>query len=160
LGRYDLQVARQPTTQKKSSAEKPRDKFAEIVAEGLAKGLTGPQIAKKLAKGDEKEAKKYRRRIRNMAYREQGRLKEAIAARAAGDLLMGVPGTVNAVVKRAHRGRMDAARTVLEATDVHNPRVKHEHSGDITVKLEMPRPRFDADADVVGIADADVVQDD
>lgn len=151
-------MARQPTKTNESSADKPRDKFAEAVAEGLAKGMTGPQIAKKLAKGDDKLAKKYRRRIRNMAYREQGRLKEAVAARAAGDLLMGVPGTVNAVVRRAQRGRMDAAKTVLEATGVHNPRVKHEHSGDITVKVDVPRPSFkdpDADTDVVGIEDAD-----
>lgn len=84
-------------------------------------------------------------------------LAQAIVMRAQSNLLMAVPGTTTAVAKRAQRGRMDAARTVLEATGVHNPRVKHEHSGEVKIKLDMPRPSFrsvDADGEIV---DADVV---
>lgn len=133
-----------------------RDHFAEAVAQGLANGLTPPQIATKLSKGDKRLAKNYRKRIRDMAYRNPGKLREAVARQAAGDLLMGVPGTVKATTRRAHRGRMDAARLVLEATGVHNPRVRHEHSGDIKITVDIPRPHF---ADTTSVADDLAIED-
>lgn len=135
-----------------------RTKFAEKVAYELAQGLTGPEVAHKLAKGNKKLAKKYRQKIRHMAYRDQEHLKEAVARQATGDTILGLNGTVAAVVKRAQRGRMDAAKVILEATGFHNPRVKHEHSGEVKITMNMARPTFNGDREE-GIVDATVVED-
>lgn len=53
---------------------------------------------------------------------------------------MELPAMGEALAKRAKRGRVDAIRLALEVTGVHNPRVRHEHSGDISISLKMPRP--------------------
>jgi hypothetical protein len=59
--------------------------------------------------------------------------------------------------RRASRGNPTAIRLLFEATGFHNTKVKHEHSGDITVKLEgipRPEPVVEEDHDIV---DAEVV---
>ena len=145
------------SSSQKSQYDLYMEKLADIVADGFSKGETGPQIAKRLAKGDKNLAAKYRKRIRALIYRNPDHLKEAVARQMQGDMLAGLPGTMTAVVKRAHRGRMDAAKVMLEASGFHNPRVKHEHSGDIKVTLDMPRPKFEQDV-VASIEDADVVE--
>lgn len=92
-----------------------------------------------------------------MAYRNPGRLKEAIARQAQGDMLMGLPGSVNALNRRAHKGNVPAIKLHLEASGLHNPRVKHEHSGEIKVTMDIPRPTMEQDA--IDIPEADVVED-
>lgn len=82
------------------------------------------------------------------------RIAQGVAAAAKVDLLVGLKPVVRAMVRRGARGRMDAARIILEASGFHNPRVKHEHSGEVTIKLDMPRPKFEQDE----IVDADVVE--
>lgn len=58
--------------------------------------------------------------------------------------------TTVAVGRRGRRGRIDAAKLIYETTGFHNPKVKHEHSGDINIKIDMPRPKFhDAEGSVV-----------
>lgn len=143
-----------PSPSNESSLEPSRFHLALVNA--MEKGLTVPEIARKLAPDDSDKRRNYRRKIRRMLAHDP-LLAQAIVMRAQSNLLMAVPGTTTAVAKRAQRGRMDAARTVLEATGVHNPRVKHEHSGEVKIKLDMPRPSFrsvDADGEIV---DADVV---
>lgn len=61
-------------------------------------------------------------------------------------LAVGLVPTVNALVRRAARGNVPAQKLVLEATGVHNPRVRHEHSGEITIKFDAPRPTFEGTA--------------
>jgi hypothetical protein len=69
-------------------------------------------------------------------------------------MLMDLGPVATAVGARAKRGRIDAAKLLMESTGFHNPRVKHEHSGDIKLTLNIPRPSFDGE-----VADADVVDD-
>ena len=76
-----------------------------------------------------------------------------VGLRAKGQMLVDLAPAVAAVGKRARRGRTDAAKIIMEATGFHNPKVKHEHSGEISVKLDIPRPQFDH-----GVSDAEVVE--
>lgn len=84
-------------------------------------------------------------------------MQKAIVERAQAQSLAAMPAAMNAAGKRAARGRMDAVKFLGEASGIHNPRVKHEHSGEVKIKLDMPRPMFrvDADLDDANIADAD-----
>lgn len=82
---------------------------------------------------------------------------QGIAEEARLHLMVGLPKASEALAARAGRGRPDAIKLMYEASGFHNPRVQHEHSGEIKVKLEMPRPKFDADAGHV--VDADVVDE-
>lgn len=138
--RYDPQVDGLPQNADQSALAEPT-RFHLALVNAMEKGLTVGEIAKKLAPDDPKKRKAYRGKIRRMLATDP-LLAQCIVTRAQSNLLMAVPGTTTAVAKRAQRGRMDAARTVLEATGVHNPRVKHEHSGDIKITLDMPRPAF------------------
>jgi hypothetical protein len=117
--------------------------------EAMDKGMTPPQIAKIMAKGDERKAKRLREKLRKMLANDPV-LKRAIMQHAQGTLMAGLPGATAAAVKRSHRGRMDAIRFVSESTGFHNPRVQHEHSGDIKITVDIPRPKF---ADTESVAD-------
>jgi hypothetical protein len=68
--------------------------------------------------------------------------------------MVGLVPATHALAGRAARGRPDAIKVLFEASGFHNPRVRHEHSGEIKIKLDMPRPAFGSDDEVV---DADVV---
>lgn len=58
-----------------------------------------------------------------------------------GGITEAIPEITEALVRRATRGRPDAIKLALEIAGIHNPRVSHEHSGDITVTLaSVPRP--------------------
>lgn len=128
-------VADLPAVQPKSSLTPVQDLITDYLAEGHPPG----KIARALAKGDEKKAKVWRRRIRNWSYGDVA-FQQALAMKAKGELILSVGETTKAVVKRAGRGRIDAAKLVYEASGFHNPRVQHEHSGDIKVTLDIPRP--------------------
>lgn len=86
--------------------------------------------------------------------RHDPRLVQEVASMAQGEMTVALGPAVVALGSRARKGRPDAIKLLFEATGFHNPRVKHEHSGDIKISLSMPRPKFDADATV---ADAEVV---
>ena len=75
----------------------------------------------------------------------------------AGGLMGELPAMGAALSRRAKRGRVDAIKLALEVTGVHNPRVKHEHSGDISISLNMPRPPV-VENNIVG-APAQAVED-
>lgn len=126
------------------------------LVEAMNKGMTTGQIAKKLAKGDEKRAKYWRDKIRKML-RDDPMLKRAIVQQASNNLIVGLPGATAAAVRRSHKGRMDAIKFVSESTGFHNPRVQHEHSGDIKITVDIPRPTF-ADTQSVADDEADEIE--
>lgn len=79
---------------------------------------------------------------------------------AMGELLSGLEGAAEALVRRAHRGRPDAIKLLFEATGFHNPRIKHEHSGDIKLTLDLPRPGVASPPGLPEpVVDADVVEE-
>jgi hypothetical protein len=84
-----------------------------------------------------------------------------IASTAKSQMVMDLLPATKALGRRAKKGRPDAIKLLFEASGFHNSKVKHEHSGDIAVTLNMPRPpaRVDHEADP-DIVDAEVVEDD
>jgi hypothetical protein len=127
-----------------------------VIIDALESGETVPKLAMRLAKGDKKKAKSLRVKLHRLVQKDKA-LQEGIYNRARSNLVAGLPSATQAAVKRAGRGRMDAVKFVAESTGFHNPRVQHEHSGDIKVSLDMPRPKFEQD--VIDVPEADVVED-
>ena len=89
--------------------------------------------------------------------RGDDRFHAMVSAAAHGEMVEGLIPATQALGKRAARGRPDAIKLLFEASGFHNPRVKHEHSGDINIHLDMPRPERVVDEDQV--VDAEVVDD-
>lgn len=151
---YTMQVA-SPSTDliQSSAADLKRQKFHDALIEALDRGMKPPDIAKALAKGDKAKAKRLRQRIWK-TIRSDAEFHRRLGERAKGQMVVDMLPAVNAVGKRAARGRMDAAKLLLEATGVHNPRIKHEHTGEIKVSLDLPRPDFVEATVVEDITDA------
>lgn len=130
------------------------------IIDRLEKGQSIQGMAVELAKGDKAKARRYREKLRRMLAKDPI-LKRAIMERSRDTLVAGLPGAMQAAVKRSHRGRMDAVRFVSESTGFHNPKVKHEHSGEVKITVNVPRPKFadtESVADDMAIEDADVVE--
>lgn len=113
------------------------------------------EIAAKLAGQDMAKRKRLRSRIRHMI-RNDPKFAVAVGVEARAQMLTDLGPATTALGKRAKRGRPDAIKLLYEASGFHNPKVQHEHSGDIKITLDIPRPPKRVDAD---IADADVIED-
>jgi hypothetical protein len=134
-------------------------RFIEIVVEALMAGLKPADIAR-LATEDRKKRKHLRKKIWRWL-EGNPHLQQAIGQRAQAMMVSGLPAASEALMKRASRGRPDAIKLAFEASGFHNPRVKHEHSGDIKISLDMPRPKPVAQpaTDDEDIVDAEVVDE-
>lgn len=157
-------MANLPEPTKKSSLSKKEQKDRRKVGELLADGMPYTKIALKMAKGDEKKAKMWRQKIRRWAASDE-HIQQYIGDCTKGSIVLGLPGASNALVKRAHRGRVDAIKLMFEASGFHNPRVQHEHSGDIKVSIDLPRPApvedgpGNSSVDGPEVVDAEVVEE-
>lgn len=141
-----------------SSAELDKHKeMLELIADQIAAGRKPGEIARRLAPNDSRKRKYWRSRIRNMLY-DDPNLALALSKRAKASALTDLVPAVEAMGSRARRGRMDAVKGIMETTGFHNPRVKHEHSGDIKLTLEIPRPSLNGEAETEA-TDAEVVDD-
>jgi hypothetical protein len=149
-------MANLPATTHSETDLDPRQRFRENIADLLAEGWTIGRIASKMHPNDRRLAKNLRKRIRDMSYTDPKFAME-VAGRAKGQMLLDLNGTAAAVGARAKRGRVDAAKLLMESTGFHNPRIKHEHSGDIKLTLNIPRPSFDGSAQ--DVTDAEVVEE-
>lgn len=158
-----LEMANLPAPPNKSSQPTLDPKRAKI-ASLLAGGVSHKTIARKLAKGDPKKAKVWREKLRRWMMTDEA-FQQAVAAGAMAELRLAVPATTQALIDVAtKRKRVDAIKLTFEASGFHNPRVQHEHSGEIQVSLNIPRPGKqealnpgkDAESPVV---DAEVVDD-
>jgi hypothetical protein len=134
------------------------EKFRNAVLEAFWSGQTPNQLAKRVYPTDKVKRTGLRARIWKLAETD-GELARRIHARAHIALLAGLGPATTALARRSERGNVPAIKLLYEASNYHNPRVQHEHSGEITVKLDMPRPKFVADGavDSTAIEDADVV---
>lgn len=134
-----------------------------IVLAALADGKTAPQIARRLAKGDRKKAQQIRAKLRRWAC--QPEFRQAIFDVANGNMILALPGVTDAALTRAALyGKPDSVKLVWEATGFHNPKVSHEHSGDIQLHINIPRPERTQDTlgpgkDPESYVDADVVEE-
>lgn len=131
------------TPTKTDDSEVELSKFETYVIDKLSKGLTPPEIARKLAPDNRELRKKIRRKVYYMLQKDaviQKRLRD----RAQAEVLMGMVPAAKGLAKRGTR-RTDAAKLVFEMTGLHSTRVDHKHSGDVKITLDIPRPKF-ADA--------------
>jgi hypothetical protein len=65
----------------------------------------------------------------------------AAALAARGQMILALPGITEALIKRAQRGRPDAIKLIFEASGFHNPKMQHEHSGEVDLRIvQVPRP--------------------
>lgn len=118
------------------------------------------EVAKKLAKGNDKVAKRWRQRWR--AWMMQEEFQGMIAEMSMAQLRGGVPAIVDALVRRASKGNVPAIKLALEASGFWSPRSQVEHTGEIAITLkgiERPALVVDEDNSVEGdIVEADVVE--
>jgi len=107
-------------------------------------------IARKLYPNDRKARLACYMRVRRRALSDQ-RVAQRIQEDAKINMMVALGPAVAALGGRAGRtGRTDAVKLLAEMSGFHNPRVQHQHSGEIKIKLELPRPEYDVpDADVV-----------
>lgn len=130
---------------------------AEKIVKLLIKGWTAQEIAEKLAPDKPKKQKTIRRQILRLASQNMDYI-QAQAEVSKGELLEVLPDVSAAVGKRGKRGRIDASKLIYETTGFHNPKVQHEHSGDITISLKgVPRPQTVETVDST-VEDAEVVE--
>jgi hypothetical protein len=85
------------------------------------------------------------------------RIAQGVGNYARAEMLMSLGEVSVALGRKARAGRVDAIKLLFEASGLHNPRVQHEHSGEVTIKVEMPRPKFVENDE--GVTDATVVED-
>jgi hypothetical protein len=136
-----------------------------VLVNHAANGRSPEDLARKLFPGSGRAPRRRRRNFVEECYglaAHDPRFQEAIATRARGQLIWHLNDVVQALVRRASTGgaRVDAMKLALEASGFHNPRVQHEHSGEITVKLDIPRPPvLDDEGRPEQVVDADVVED-
>lgn len=152
-------MASLPAPKTKSSLPAPTTAYKTKVAQLLVQGHTVYQIAKRVSNGDKRLASQLRNRIYYMAGSDeefQRIFATVLRGKASAE---GLPTAVAGQIKRSQRGRTDAAKLIMELTGFHNPKVSHEHSGDINIKLSLPRPELPEDADQPQVVDAEVVED-
>ena len=154
-----MDVASLPAPANKSSKklQTRRDTYRRLVK----RGFTATEIAKKLAPDDARRRKIIRGDVRYVIAHDE-EIQAMRAASIKGAFYEELDGVAEAVGRRARRGRIDAAKLMLEVTGIHNPRVKHEHSGDIKITLDLPRPPRQVDELSAGesfIPDVDVVEE-
>jgi hypothetical protein len=97
------------------------------------------EIARRLAPDDKREQKKIRAQVRRLAAMDpvfQARMGEL----AQGHLIMSLGTATRGLERAASRGRTEAIKLLFEATGFHVTKQKHEHTGEIKVKLDIPRP--------------------
>jgi hypothetical protein len=142
-----MDVAHLPVPVSKSTVAGPEERFLDAIADRLASGQQPAAIAKSIYPNDRVRRRRLRLKIWRMVQNEPG-LAERLARRARGQMAVDLVPAVAAAGQRARRGRIDAVRYISEASGFHSAKVQHDHSGEIKIKLEMPRPDY-VDADVV-----------
>jgi len=63
-----------------------------------------------------------------------------VGTAAHGMLKEGLLPAVAGLNRRAARGRVDAVKLLFESSKFHSPKMQHEHSGEVHIKLDLPRP--------------------
>lgn len=119
----------------------------------VQRGHTLPRIARRLAPRDKRQQKYWRQRLTKAM--NDPRMQILIHQDAHAQALAGLPRAIKGAVRRAEQGRMDAVKFIAEVSRFHSPRIQHDHSGDITITIDMPRPKRLEEP----IPDAEVVEE-
>lgn len=127
----------------------------------LMKGHSPEKIARKLGGNSSTSRRRIKGEVLYAAAHSQEFLDWQVS-QAKGTIIADVDELGAALVARGKRGRTDAIKLGLEMTDIHNPKVKHQHSGDISINLNMPRPGRVENQTALedgNVVDAEVVED-
>lgn len=146
-----------PNLPARKNESSPLTIFEEAAVKLFVKGMKPSEIAMKKYPNDRAARKRLSSKLRRALRRPH--VQVAIGQQAQDALTLGIVPVTERLVKRAKRlGKPQEVKLVMEASGFHNPRVSHEHSGDIKVTLDIPRPvkAPPVDEDVM---DAEVVED-
>lgn len=150
-----------PAQKTESSVPEEKQRLYNAIISCLEKGMRPNQIAALIAgKGQANKARRNMWRVRIWKMLEADpQLQAQIAARAQAEMALALVPSIKRLGKRAARlGKPAEIKLLAEMSGFHNPRVKHEHSGDINVNLNIPRPeKLTVDPDEV--VDAEVVDE-
>ena len=124
-----------------TSKQEPRWKapLRELIAVRVNRGLNPAVLASGITK-DPKKRKLWRNRIRQLV-REDALTNKAVLEHAHVDAITGLgPATRSLVTRAVKTGRASETKLLWEATGFHNSHIRHEHGGEVTIKLDIPRP--------------------
>ena len=126
----------------------------------ILKGWTVDEIVEALGRGDKRRERTIKQQIRRLASEDEW-LQQHIGAAAKGALILGMEDVTDAIVRRASKGNMPAAKLAMEASGFHNPRMDHHHSGKIEVEFKgiNRAPLVVDDIAAEPIVDATVVEE-
>jgi hypothetical protein len=105
----------------------------------LAEGATPGQIARTIYPKNTRKQLALRIRLYRMF--SDIRLQNELAARLKLISILGLGAAIKALNRKAAAGRVDGIKLVFESSGFYNPRVQHEHGGDIKITIRnAPRP--------------------
>jgi hypothetical protein len=142
-------------TTQEHTAEPFTDSAILRLHERISKGYTTARVARELAPNSRSKQKYWRQRLRKAM--NDPRMQILIHEDAHATATAALPRAIRGAAAQAARGRMDAVKFIAEVTRFHTPRTQHEHSGDIRITIDMPRPRRVQNEE--DIPDADVVEE-
>jgi hypothetical protein len=132
------------------------DNHIEALISACRRGVHPRELAKKLHPDDHNARRRaYGKLLRALLYDERAAVR--IREEAQAELVVGLIPTAKALAKAAqlpYAKAMPSQKLLLEITGYHNPKVRREHSGEIKIKIDMPRPTFEQDE----VVDATVVE--
>lgn len=120
----------------------------------MRRGWTTKEIAHKLASDNPRRRKTIERQMRAMLTLDEETVAE-IGLAAKGVTYENLEDAMEALGRRAVKGNVPAIKLLGEISGFHNPRVQHDHTGDISITItQAPRP-----VPVEDVIDAEVVED-
>lgn len=132
-----MDMANLPTKLTQSTELAAQQRFMEAIAARVGAGQRPDQIAREVYPTDRVKRRQLRERIWRLV-RQDDEFHRIVIERAHGEMVMAIEQQTR---RLARLRRPDAIKLLFEASGFHNPRVKHEHSGNIEVKLSIPRPQ-------------------
>lgn len=140
-----------------ASAPDVHRRWLEVISDELCDGETPQKLAKRIYPDDESAQRKFKRRLHKFAVRDE-EFQRLMYEKAQANLILGLGIAAEALSRRAGSGYTPAVKLIMEATGFHNPRVRHDHTGEVKVTIDIPRaPELAGEAGQV--VDADVVEE-
>ena len=140
---YNMGMAHLPEPTSKSPERTELMNIELAILKAAEEGKTIKDIAYKLVpagKGTWIKRQKLIVKLEKLVV-ESPLLTEALFNKGKVRLMTAVPDITDSLSIRAQEtGKPDAVRLAFEASGFHNPKVQHEHSGDISISLNIPRP--------------------
>jgi hypothetical protein len=153
-------VASLPVPANSETSLSPNEaRYKDALATAIHLGKSPAEIALQLYPRDKKARRAETRRIKRLVLSDQD-LQRRVGERAQAEMIWGLGVASRGLVRAAGRGRTEAIKLLFEATGFHVTKQKHEHSGEIKVKLDIPRPPvLDDEGRPEPVVDADAVED-